>query len=167
MKVWMTNKEINKIKSYLKPNHIMLEWGCGGSTLEFSKLVKMYYSIEHEPAWFRQIRNKIRLKKLSNISLSLVKPNCTSYVVGRMRKEDFEDYVEYIHKLDVDRFDVVLIDGRARPHCAVECLKYIDKDSIVFIHDYYKRPAYHWIEKYYDVIDSVKDGKTLVVLKKK
>ena len=41
----MSPEEIDLIKSNLDPSHIMLEWGSGGSTTEFPKYVKKYYSI--------------------------------------------------------------------------------------------------------------------------
>ena len=39
---------------------------------------------------------------------------------------------------------------------------------ILFIHDYFARPQYHSIEKYYNIIGGVKDTQqTIVGLKKK
>ena len=45
-KVWMSQTEINMIESYLKPESLMLEWGCGGSTFHFSQFVEKYYSVD-------------------------------------------------------------------------------------------------------------------------
>jgi len=42
----MDKREIEKIISYLKPEDRMFEWGCGGSTVYFSKYVSFYRSIE-------------------------------------------------------------------------------------------------------------------------
>ena len=71
-------------------------------------------------------------------------------------------------KLDNKIYDVVLIDGRARTDCAFKILHYIKYESIVFIHDYWKRSRYQVITEYYDVIDSVQDTlQTIVALKKK
>ncbi len=47
MNPWMTEKEITTIESHLDDSHVMFEWGCGGSTLRFSKSVNKYYSVEH------------------------------------------------------------------------------------------------------------------------
>ena len=46
-KPWMHDSEINLIMAFLTPEDVMLEWGCGGSTILFSQEVKEYYSIEH------------------------------------------------------------------------------------------------------------------------
>ena len=53
----------------------------------------------------------------------------------------FRDYVNYIDKLGVDKFDKVLIDGRARTFCSYKILPYLHKNSIVFIDDFYN-PSY-------------------------
>ena len=50
----------------------------------------------------------------------------------------WSEYIDYVDKLNVKLFDVVLIDGRARTDCAYKVLNYIDKGSIVFIHDFFQ-----------------------------
>lgn len=43
MKIVMKDTEIKLFESHLNLNDIVLEYGCGGSTLHFSKFVKYYY----------------------------------------------------------------------------------------------------------------------------
>ena len=63
---------------------------------------------------------------------------------------------EYFILPQVNRFDKVLIDGRARAFCAEYVLKYLHADSLVFIHDYHDRFFYHGtIEKYYTKVRHV------------
>ena len=45
---WMSKQEIDLILSFLNKEDIMLEYGCGGSTMFFPNYVKEYYSIESE-----------------------------------------------------------------------------------------------------------------------
>ena len=41
---------------FLHPDYSMLEWGSGGSTIEFSQqYVKEYYSIEHNKEWHDKV----------------------------------------------------------------------------------------------------------------
>jgi hypothetical protein len=40
--VWMHEREKAVIEKYLNPEVTMMEWGSGGSTVEFSKKVKKY-----------------------------------------------------------------------------------------------------------------------------
>jgi hypothetical protein len=44
----------------------------------------------------------------------------------------------------------------------------LKEDSIVFIHDYWVRPQYHIVEKWFDVVDKIDNTRqTLVSLKLK
>jgi hypothetical protein len=70
-------------------------------------------------------------------------------------RDEFTDYIEYIGKTGEKRYDRVLIDGinKSRTFCMEECLKYIDKDSIVFIHDYtYKEGLKTTADKLFNII---------------
>lgn len=166
MKPWMTDKQIELIQQYLKINHIMLEYGCGGSTLYFSKYVKTYVSIEHDSEWIKKIQNMIDHK--TNIELYYCAPNNPIKLpVWTGCPVDFKDYINYIDTIQYKYYDIVLIDGRARQYCAKKVLNYVDKDSIIFVHDFFERERYYTIKQYYCIID--KDDTTipsLVVLSK-
>ena len=55
--IMMTKDEIQFFKSYLDDSKVVLEYGCGGSTLYYSQLVKKYISIENETGWYKSIDN--------------------------------------------------------------------------------------------------------------
>ena len=198
--LWMDPKEKELILKYIqqKPDSTMLEWGCGGSTLTFSKEVNHYVSIEHNLDWYINVQDTIKESGLSNIDFNLVdiskevptakkafydkweteihelsKLTTNSipdldYCIYPKNRFVFHEYIDWVDKLKTKIYDFVLIDGRARADCAFKILNYIDDDSIVFIHDYWKRPPYQVITEYYDVIDSVQDTlQTIVALKRK
>tara|TARA_Y100000004_G_C8954924_1_gene430320 strand:+ start:3240 stop:3854 length:615 start_codon:yes stop_codon:yes gene_type:complete len=196
-------KEIDLIQSYLSDKKIMLEYGCGGSTTIFPRYVKKYYSIEHNLDWFWNVQQEIYNDKLDNVEIHLcdipkgvptkredfweryddnilyasehLDTNIPSFedCVYPKDKYVWNEYIDYVDKLNVKLFDVVLIDGRARTDCAYKVLNYIDKGSIVFIHDFWPRPEYHKVFEWYDEVVSIKDtqqgdgGQTIVGLKKK
>jgi len=160
---WLEEPEIEKIISYLNPDDIMLEWGAGGSTLLFSSFVKKYISIEHDKKWYDHI--KFLGAKINNLELHFV-PNNEPYYKFATSRSQFKDYVEIIHKLGY-KYDKVFIDGRARLFCAVEVLKYLKPNSIVFIHDFHSRPRYYPVFEFYDPIDDVLSKCGLIVLKPK
>ena len=56
--VMMTEDEVQFFESYLDDSKVVLEYGCGGSTLYYSQLVKKYISIEDETIWYRSISKK-------------------------------------------------------------------------------------------------------------
>ena len=142
----MSNEEIDLIKSNLDPSHIMLEWGSGGSTTEFPKYVKKYYSIEHDPSWFDNVKKETP----DNVDYHLIELD--KPLTDPTQKTQVQTYLDFVDKLGVEKFDRVLIDGRGRGWCAEKVLPYLKEDSIVFIHDYWQRPQYFIVEKWYDVI---------------
>ncbi|MBY9006561.1 MAG: hypothetical protein KGD63_07360 [Candidatus Lokiarchaeota archaeon] len=159
--IFMSKEQIKTIKKYLKEEDIMLEWGSGGSTAYFSQLVKKYISIEHNKEWYSIVKKYISKK----VELHYIKSNMTPSQLTK--RCEFVDYIEKVNKLNVNKFNKVLIDGRARTYCAIEILPYLDEKSIVFIHDFHVRPRYKSILKYYDLIEEIKANKGLVVLKPK
>lgn len=164
----MRQPEIDMIVSYLKPEYVMFEWGSGGSTLYFPKFVKLYYTVESQAHWFKIVSlfvskdEELRKKVFMNYTPIPI----YDYSSTTLTHDDFKAYVECI-KLIPDKLDVILVDGdnKSRVFCALEALKHIDENTIVFIHDYYNREELHaQVEEHYDVIDKVE---TLVVLRKK
>lgn len=162
MDTWMHPKEIAMIEKYLHPEDTMLEWGSGGSTVAFSKKVKRYFSIEHDKTWFEKVQKNVP----DNVKMFHVPLN--SERTQPTQKEQVIDYINFVDQLEEEFFDKVLIDGRGRGWCAEKLLNYLHNDSVVFIHDYFKRPQYHIVENWYEIIDVVKDTpQTIVALKKK
>jgi GT2 family glycosyltransferase len=82
--------------------------------------------------------------------------------------ENFREYANFAKTLN-RKFDVVLVDGRARKWCALESMACLKQDSIVFIHDFWQRAdrGYHDVFEYFDVVDKVESGQSLVALKLK
>lgn len=162
---WMRKNEINLIKSYLGKDKVVLEWGSGGSTIEFSKHVKKYYSIEHDFDWYQKVFKNIG----ENVKLYYVPPNFIepNWVPAREleKYEDSRSYIEFISNIGSfgKKFDIVLVDGRARAYCAIAALPYLLDDAIVFMHDF-EEVCYWKVLKYYEVA-ALADK--IVALKKK
>lgn len=158
--IWMSEVEVKEIINSLSIDDIMLEYGSGGSTLEFSKYVKKYISIEHDKEWYDKIKSQIK-PNVDIYHIEANKPRSFPYV----KYEEFEDYILFIHKISSNiNFNKVLIDGRARVWCAENVIPYIDKSSIVYIHDWPEREFYHTVLKWYELIKVVDK---LAVLRKK
>lgn len=162
-----TSNEIDAVINALNITDKMLEFGCGGSTLTFSKYVNVYNSIEHDKTWMKKVKSHI---ETSNICLKYVK----CYYPDNNIHCDYSDpdhklrWANYYTAASIfpeQYYNKIYIDGRARAYCAIDILKYIDKDSIVFIHDYGNRPKYHKeLCKYYNLKDQID---TLAILTKK
>ena len=162
---WLADNEFNFLKSFLKKDTIAFEWGSGGSTIELSKYVKEYYSVEHDFKWYNLVLKNINKK----VRLYYMPPNVANLKWFPVFKEgNYKDFKDYIETVDLigslgKKFDFVFIDGRARVDCALQALPYLSDKAVVFIHDCDR--SYYWeVLKYYEIVDVV--GR-LIALKKK
>ena len=167
MTPWMHNDEILLILKHLYYTDTMLEWGSGGSTTYFPHFVNDYHSIEHDEKWSVKVQEELKSNNILNVNFHQV--SCDSPRTVPTQRSQFETYIHHVDNLGVDTLDKVLIDGRARGWCAEYVLKYLHKDSLVFIHDFWNRPQYHIAFDWYDEVNSIKTSgtQTIVVLKPK
>lgn len=56
MRPYMRPDEIRAIEALLKPDWVVLEYGAGGSTTYFPKLVLRWMSRENNKAWFNKVK---------------------------------------------------------------------------------------------------------------
>lgn len=189
-KMLLWGGEVTIIEKYMKEADMVLEWGSGYSTSYFSKHVKKYVSIEHNPEWFRNVVNSLP----HNVEYYLVQRNdpdrrdevLDSVAPKVLRKcdrtiiregiahmpcigggQDWHSYMNYIKKpldLPYRNYDVIFIDGRSRAMCGYVALELLAEDGVVIYHDFNNRERYHGILDFYDIIDS---HDTVAVLKKK
>jgi len=168
-KPWMHDSEINLIIAFLNKEQSMLEWGCGGSTMLFSKYVKKYYSIEHNKEWYDKVNDKIKEDKIKNIQNYHI-PTEDGGSDFPSTPDRYKTYIEYPSQIK-KKYDRILIDGRARQFCAEYCLPYLKEDGLVFFHDFWMpdRERYRRIAlKYFNEVASiVHSTQTLAILQPK
>ena len=178
MQPWMSSTEIQTVLRYLKSYQAMLEYGSGGSTLLFPEYVDKYFSIEHDEKWYKKVKEQC--KSNSNVVIkhvprdhitpdeNRIKATTWQELDTSSRAKDFKTYIEY-PKVFERKFDVVLVDGRARPECAKFIKDYLVDDGYLFMHDYWPdcRKAYRVVEEHYRVIDKVLTGQGLAVFRKR
>lgn len=148
--------EEDEILKRLHKDDVMLEFGAGGSTLHFSNYVKKYNSIEHVGEWATKV------KDLAEDNTTVIHAPCY-YVDNNVHcdydcleeKKRWSSYFEAAKLFEEKYYNKVFIDGRARAYCAIDVLKYIDKESIVFIHDYGRMKYHKLVETYYNKIHSI------------
>lgn len=168
--IWMSGMEVNMVLRHLANVNTYLEWGSGGSTSNFAQFAKVKaFSIEHNQPWCLKMASLIR----SHALLSHVDYRCKSIPAGYMgwgKSDPFEEgnykifrsYVDEIDQLGISKVDFVLVDGRARVDCAIKALSYLDKKSVVVLHDAKRmnkpasdRASYESVTKYYHIVDTV------------
>jgi len=157
----MQSKEVAIIIEILKrknPKRV-LEWGAGYSTIFFSRYLSSeakWIAVEHDKEWY------IRIKRLvydPKIMIFYVPPNhipwTDPYEDGSF--SDLRDYVKFPEKLN-EKFDLIIIDGRARKFCLIHALKFLKNDGIVILHDS-NRKYYHEPFKLYNYQVLFKDSR--------
>lgn len=171
---FMDPAEVRLIESYLHENTRMLEFGCGGSTLHFARKVKRLFAIEHDREWFERMKSRVpdnvtlrHVAKGPDPEGNRVVASSWEELTHSTRWTEFGGYIGAPKSFGTV-FDVVLIDGRARPECARAILPLLATDGIVFIHDYFMRAHYRVVEEGYDVVEHLdQTGQTLVALRPK
>ncbi len=146
-KPWMSFPVIEELEKILKNNQIVFEYGSGGSTLFFSKRVKRVFSIEHSKKWFDLVKVEIENRGLDNIDYKVIPPSpCLEYsrdVVSEANayiSDDeasigmhYEDYVKEIENFPDHYFDLVVIDGRARPSCIDHAKNKVKNGGVILL----------------------------------
>lgn len=162
--IGMSDVEIDLVLRHLSNVRTYLEWGSGGSMLNFARFATgRAYSIEHDRSQCEKMQ-----KAISNDSgLTHLRYYCVPVepgvggwgLLGEGTYKLFYDYVNKIDDLNETEFDFVFVDGRARIPAAIKALPYILNNSIVALHDasrvFAKETNYADVWKFYDAIDSV------------
>lgn len=134
---WWTFEATAKVEIFLnqRDNASVFEWGSGASTVWLARRAENIMSIEHETKWFEKMK-KIT-KEFSNISLFLVEPrNLNGKISAFMSSKkgfknlDFQKYVTVIDQFD-KKFDLIVIDGRAREACFELAINYLAEDGLI------------------------------------
>lgn len=128
---WLTFDAILALQERMRPGIRVFEYGSGGSTLFWlAKGAAEVVSVEHDPKWFRVMA--ARLVGKIQADLRLVSPERTGAANqihnppdpalfqsddGIFRGFSFEGYVRQIDAFPDGYFDILLVDGRARPSC--------------------------------------------------
>lgn len=124
---WINYKARIFLKSIIRDDMQVFEWGSGGSTLYFTDHCKTVISIEHDKDWYEVVAQKIQIEKISNVTYFHIAPQSDVIVKYYSRstayKEcDFSLYVNKINDYPDNSFDLIIVDGRARNFCLVQAL---------------------------------------------
>lgn len=143
---WMRIREqevLEELLIRLRPGRC-LEWGTGYSTLHFPGFLpaaSTWLSIEHDPAWHRNIAERVTR---AGVELVCVPPNRQPWTDANNdgAYADLASYIEYPDGRGP--FDFILVDGRARVACLDKAVELVADDGVVCLHDanrtYYHRP---------------------------
>jgi hypothetical protein len=129
MQPWLVYDAIDFLNALPLAGSRIFEYGSGGSTLYWLNRGAECVSVEHNPDWYKRMQH--RLKSTDKIDYRLVLPEPADHGEAHdvsdpkqylsddvlFRGYDFRRYVCQIDSFPDDFFDIVSIDGRARPAC--------------------------------------------------
>ncbi len=133
---WISYTAIRSLNQYLTKKMRVFEFGSGGSTLFFAKRVEKVVSVEHHRLWFEKVSSYLKEMNLTNIDYKLIEPEIDTefhkkniadpkhYISDDKDSfgKNYEKYVKSIDQFPDAYFDLVSVDGRARPSCCMHAL---------------------------------------------
>lgn len=134
-KPWIVPSAVLWLDKYLEPEMNVFEWGMGSSTVYFARHANVF-SVEHNSQWYRKVKLYFWLNALSG-TLKLIRPERRT-IAGDFqdptqfrsscelnKKDTFIRYVAEIANYPTNHFDLIVIDGRARPSCLLVAKSFV------------------------------------------
>jgi hypothetical protein len=155
---WFTFGAIRRTRHLLRPGFRVFEFGAGGSTLCFLGRESSVVTVDHDRQWIDRVAAVVRQKGYANWK-PLVQPPVASAVAAYAAPEDpdgyvssgteyrglsFEAYAASIDDYDDETFDLVVVDGRARPSCGKHARPKVKPGGYLIL-DNSERATYSWI----------------------
>ena len=156
---WINFDAVTSLEKLVHHSSRVFEYGCGGSTLFFADRVSELVSVEHDPVWLKCVQAEIGGRTHARWIPHLVSPSrCVvpathlagdpdAYVSAEVRFSgfSFRDYTATIEAYQDNSFDLVLIDGRARPSCFKHALHKVKFGGTIVLNNA-ERPQYAYID---------------------
>lgn len=144
---WMNFLAIDFLEKIAHKKMKVFEYGSGGSTLFWARRVQEVYSVEHDPTWVKDVAEQLKRKKIQNVQLMQVAPQKENYFQSKIISNPydyisddysfhgyhFEEYVKTIDQYPDNYFDVVVVDGRARPSCLLNARRKVKSNGYLLI----------------------------------
>lgn len=144
---WLTFPSLHFLKQKINSQMIAFEYGSGGSTLFWSEKIKQVISVEHDKEWYARMKSILETRSISNVQYFLIEPepgnpldkkdpyNPDDYASDddAYINKSFENYVKKIDAFPPNYFDMVIVDGRARPSCIKHSLNKIKINGYLII----------------------------------
>lgn len=153
---WITFAAIRFLENVLHRGMRVFEYGMGGSTLFFAKRAGEVVSVDHDPMWMARVREHMDTLAGRNWRGFVVeqKPDPRAangdpadpeaYVSANavFSGQSFLEYASSIERFPDESFDMVFIDGRARPSCFRHSMSKVKKQGYI-LWDNTDREHYH------------------------
>lgn len=139
-------------KKYLKKCRIYGEYGCGLSTqYVLDNTNCSIISIDSSNEWVEIVKSRsINLERLQINYVDVGVVGEWGRPVDYKNRDNFKNYTDKLWE-QVEKPDLVLIDGRFRVACFLTCLLKAEVGTVIIFDDYTDRPEYHVVEEFIPV----------------
>jgi hypothetical protein len=159
---FMTPDETILWKKALASANRYLEFGAGKSTVAATKFKNISHidSVESHKEFAQHVEQVTEIQqakangRLKLHVIDIGETESWGYPKDFARQSHWRDYPEVVHRLD-GPWDTVLIDGRFRVACAMNVLLCVNRETVILIHDFWNRNAYHVLLNFVDIEASV------------
>jgi hypothetical protein len=131
---WPYNVE-RYLRDQIRPGSRVFEYGGGGSTLWLLDRGAHVTTVEHDPDWHRALA---AAAAAPNAEVLLRAPLTSGSLRSVEAEGYFDDYVKTIRDYD-ERFDLVIVDGRARVACVLESIERVVPGGMLLLDDSQRR----------------------------
>ena len=128
---WYTYPAIYWLQTALKGTERVFEYGSGNSTLWFAKRVSSVVAVEHDEAWTRRLRPRLP----DNVTLRFVPTAASETSI-----EEGDPYVSAIAQDETVRYDVIVVDGRARNACCHTAVRHLQPGGLLILDNSNRTP---------------------------
>ena len=158
---WITFSAARFIEGLVSRETRVFEYGAGGSTIFFVERVGELVTVEHDREWFettdKALREESRVRWHGHLAqpgrgaaqaTTAVSPlDPLHYASSDVRFEgmSFKEYASVIEQYEDNYFDLVLIDGRARPSCFMHAAAKVKLGGYIVL-DNAEREQYAYVE---------------------
>ena len=117
----------------------VLEWGSGASTVFFSGLTQQksnWLALEHSLDWYKEVAKMLEKFSSPGVMVKHIQ-NDLDYLEGKDdgTYKQFENYINYPSQSDLQPFNIVIVDGRARVECMKIGWKVLEEQGVMILHD--------------------------------
>ncbi len=113
---WATYSFIEFMKTWLKPDMQLFEYGSGNSTLFYAGYVKSVTTVEHNKTWYDRVKKQIP----PNVNLIY---------------QPLDNGGKYENSVSGIMYDVIIIDGRQRKNCLKAAIPNLSENGIIVLDD--------------------------------
>lgn len=128
---WITYDAAAYLRAHLQPGIRVFEYGSGASTLFWARYAIQCVSIEHDAEWYALVKTRLQHTDALDYRLVLPDPSPPDQAASLDRADPrnyltdwigfeqatFRNYAQQIDSFPDYYFDVVVVDGQARPAC--------------------------------------------------